>query len=114
MCHRKERIVHFRKAGACWAAGLLNGRLTMKFVCALVLVLVLGVLAVLPASVQAGPIIYRGGAWDRWVDTGYAFPGAWGYSYSPGYYQYNPNSGYYYYNSGYLTPAYSGYYYTYP
>jgi hypothetical protein len=78
----------------------------MKYLFALVLVLAMGIVAVMPTDAQAGPIIYRGGAWDRWADTGYVFPGVWGYNYNPGYYSYNPYTGRYYYNSGYAAPYY--------
>jgi hypothetical protein len=76
----------------------------MKWLFALIASLAIGVAASVPTSSQAGPIIYRGGPYDRWANTGYVYPNAWGYNYP--YTWYNPNwSGGYYYNGYY----YSGY-----
>jgi hypothetical protein len=68
----------------------------MKWLFASIVTLVIGIAAALPTSAQAGPLIHRGGPYDRWVETGYVFPGLWGYNYNSGYY-YNPITGYYYY-----------------
>ena len=87
----------------------------MKYLSALVLTLVLGIAAALPTKANAGPIIYRAGPYDRWAESGYMLPRAWGYDYAPGYYNYNSYS-YYYYNPGYAAPYYynSGYYFVGP
>jgi hypothetical protein len=70
----------------------------MRYSFGLILAAVLGVFALSPSESQAGPFVYRGGGWDRWVapvlNGGYD-----GYWYN-GYY-YPSNS--YYYPSGYTT-----------
>src|SRR5262245_30277884 len=53
----------------------------MRFVFTLSLLSGLGLVAVLPSDVQAGPFIYRGGPWDRWVGSGYRNSGSSGTTY---------------------------------
>ncbi|HLW66607.1 MAG TPA: hypothetical protein VKS79_14930 [Gemmataceae bacterium] len=84
----------------------------MKWLFALIASLAIGVASFMPTSAQAGPLIYRGGPYDRWVNTGYVYPNAWGYNYP--YTWYNPYWGGGYYNGFYYSsPYYSGYYYGY-
>ena len=84
----------------------------MKWLFASIVTLVIGIAAALPTSAQAGPIIYRGGPYDRWANTGYVYPNMWGYNYPYTWYSsnwgYSPYTGYYY-----SYPYYSGYYYGY-
>jgi hypothetical protein len=74
----------------------------MRYAFALLLLIVLGLIAVLPANVQAGPFIYRGGAWDRMAQSNYSNPGYWNYRNGyTGSYNYSPYYGNYYYQPGY-------------
>jgi hypothetical protein len=76
----------------------------MRYTFGLILAAVLGVAAFSPSKSQAGPFIYRGGPWDRWVAP--VFNGGYlvdnGYWYNGTYYYY-PTSSSYYYPSGYTT-----------
>jgi hypothetical protein len=53
----------------------------MRTLFTIVVVLAIGLVAFMPADAQAGPLTYRGGPWDRLIDTGYVFPGLWGNDY---------------------------------
>jgi hypothetical protein len=66
-----------------------------RFVIASIASLAVGLVGMFSSSAQAGPLIYRGGPYDRWANTGYVYPNVWGYNYP--YTWYNPywNSGYY-------------------
>src|SRR5262249_53646357 len=80
----------------------------MRYAFGLIVAAVLGVAALSPSKSEAGPLIYRGGPWDRWVQPVYDY--ATGYS-SGGMYYY-PTYSSYYYPSGYTTYYYpSGSYY---
>jgi hypothetical protein len=70
----------------------------------LLLVVALGLITFWPSSAQAGPFIYRGGAWDRMAETGYAFPNLWNNSNNYGYYNNGPIFSNNYDRSGYWYP----------
>jgi hypothetical protein len=77
----------------------------MRYAFTLIAAAVVGLAGLTPAESKAGPFIYRG-AWDRWVDTAYVFPGLYGYSYDyPAYY--GPGTVTYYYQpvAPYVAPA---------
>jgi len=82
----------------------------MRYVFGLVLLLVIGLVMLLPSRAQAGPFVYRGGAWDRWVNTGYMFPGLWTSGNTSGGGSFNPNTSGYNYQPRYYYPTGNGYY----
>jgi hypothetical protein len=87
----------------------------MKKIFALTIAAIVGLAMFAPSPVKAGPIIYRGGPWDRWVSpvvsavtgdywaSGYYYPG-----YASSYYY--PSTSYYYPSTGYDYPSTSYYY----
>ena len=78
----------------------------MRYSFALILAAVTGLIALTPSESQAGPFIYRGGAWDRYVapvvNGGYYYDGGYwsnGIYYGPTY------SSFYYPSTTYVAPA---------
>jgi hypothetical protein len=88
----------------------------MKRIFALTFAAVVALAIFAPSPAKAGPFIYRGGPWDRWVspvlstvtgdywNSGYYYPG-----YASSYYY--PSTSYYYPSTSYYYPSTSSYYY---
>ena len=93
----------------------------MKKIFALAVAAVVSLAMFAPSPVKAGPIIYRGGPWDRWVSpvvsavtgdywtSGYYYPG-YASSYYPSTSYYYPSTSFDYASTSYYYPSTSNYY----
>lgn len=92
----------------------------MRKVFALTISAIVGLAMFAPAPAKAGPLIYRGGPWDRWVspvmsavtgdywNSGYYYPG-YASSYYPSTSYYYPSTSSYYPSTSYYYPSTSYY-----